>query len=94
MEYIIVITGLIIVAASIYIATVQRIKANKYRKLYEDKVDEFSDIELKVKAILATIKKIDNSGAFENDDEVGAVFKGIRDILFKNFNQKVTDEKS
>lgn len=82
----IIVSLVLISLISIYIARVQRIKMKRYKELYENSIEEMDSVERKISDVLSSIKKIDSSGAFETDDEVGLVFNGIKNILFTYFN--------
>jgi len=85
------IIAIIIVSISIYIAIIQRRKAKLYRDLYENIGDDLDGVETQINVMLSTIKAIDAKGMFEADDEVGVVFKSIKDILIKYFDSKEDD---
>jgi flagellar basal body-associated protein FliL len=92
--YIVLVAIILIVGIALYIAWVQRKKANNYRDLYETTVDKFYEVESQIAAVLVTMKNIDASGVFEADDEVGVVFKSIKEILYRNFKPETIDGES
>ncbi len=56
----------------------------------EDTLNEASDIKeetiLTLEKMSSDMKEIDIRGSFENDDEVGVVFKELKSIIDKNKN--------
>lgn len=56
----------------------------------EDALNETSDIKeetlLTLEKMSSDMKEIDIRGSFENDDEVGVVFKELKSIIDKNKN--------
>ena len=56
----------------------------------EDTLSEASDIKeetiLTLEKMSSDMKEIDIRGSFENDDEVGVVFKELKSIIDKNKN--------
>ena len=56
----------------------------------EDALNEASDIKeetiLTLEKMSSDMKEIDIRGSFENDDEVGVVFKELKSIIDKNKN--------
>ena len=77
----------------LYIAFVQYIKMKKYRKLYNVIFDEINEIESSIKSILYTVKSIDESGAFQSDDETGAVFDAIKTIIYEHFDKEELNDR-
>lgn len=73
----------------IYIAVIQRKKANKYKDLYNVLFDKNEALESSVEAILINMKQIDDTGVFESDDEVGAVFGALKNILNNQFKNNI-----
>lgn len=47
-------------------------------ELFEDFI---SGIEFKISNVISEMEEIDASGAFESEDEVGAVFKQLKDTV-------------
>ena len=55
-------------------------EADEYVKEMEEWIIQF---RLQVNEAYEQMKTLDTKGAFESEDEVGSVFKGLRDIIFK-----------
>ena len=64
---------------------------NLYRKntIYENWTEEFF---VKITKLQDDIKKIDDKNLFETDDEVGAVFDDLANII-KNFDHNIKSNK-
>ena len=57
----------------------------KKNELLEDMIDSTADM---VEATYRGMKKIDSTGHFESDDEIGSVFDGIK-LTIENLNNYV-----
>ena len=44
--------------------------------------DEISELKIKIRNTISTMKEIDTKGGFESDDEVGAIFDGLKEIVY------------
>ena len=94
MYYIIIIGLLTLISGlSIYIAIIQHKKSKKYKDLYDNIFDELEEIETSIQSVLITIKTIDESGAFESDDEIGAVFDSLKTIITNHFKPAYEEEE-
>ena len=63
-------------------------------ELLETWIEDFSD---RISRVQRELSDIDSTGHFESDDEIGAIFEGIKDIIndLNNFVEgEVTSEKS
>tara|TARA_Y100001973_G_C5199500_1_gene336601 strand:+ start:522 stop:791 length:270 start_codon:yes stop_codon:yes gene_type:complete len=60
----------------------------KKNELLEDMIDSTADM---VEATYRGMKKIDSTGHFESDDEIGSVFDGIK-LTIENLNNYVKGE--
>ena len=52
--------------------------------------DEISDIKIRIKNTIEEMRRIDTKGGFESEDEVGAVFNALKEIVYglENSNDK------
>ena len=78
-----------IIILSLLVVTLSYTTANLIRK-NEDLTDQIleaddviTDSYKRFSNALETMRAIDSKGGFESDDEVGAVFDGIKDVLTK-----------
>tara|TARA_R100000152_G_C6758253_1_gene182127 strand:+ start:14 stop:283 length:270 start_codon:yes stop_codon:yes gene_type:complete len=44
--------------------------------------DEITKIRVKIRDTIETMRRIDSKGGFESEDEVGAVFDGLKEIVY------------
>ena len=58
-------------------------------ELLETWIENFSD---KVSQVQSDLNDIDSTGHFESDDEIGAIFEGIKDII-NDLNNFVESEE-
>ncbi len=81
MEYVILILVFLILALSYAVYNL----LSKVEK-YEDFIDQQS---INNETLLETLREIDSKQMFEKDDEVGSLFKQIKDIIiqFKQFEE-------
>lgn len=93
MEYLIGFLLIILLPASIIINVLLLIRGINLVKQNEELVDVIRDYDnrqidtqIKVESMLAKMREIDLKGSFESDDEVGAVFTELKDIVetYKN----------
>lgn len=93
MEYLIGFLLIIILPASIIFNVLLLIRGINLVKQNESLVDvvrEYDnrqiDTQIKVESMLSKMREIDLKGSFESDDEVGAVFTELKDIIetYKN----------
>ena len=62
---------------------------NRKTELLETWIEEFSD---RVSRVQQEMSDIDSTGHFESDDEIGAIFDGIKDII-NDLNNFVESEE-
>ena len=58
-------------------------------ELLETWIENFSD---KVSQVQSDLNDIDSTGHFESDDEIGAIFEGIKDVI-NDLNKFVESEE-
>ena len=61
----------------------------KKTELLETWIENFSD---KVSQVQSDLNDIDSTGHFESDDEIGAIFEGIKDVI-NDLNKFVESEE-
>jgi hypothetical protein len=85
MEIIYIILGAsLILNLALFIGVINLLKQNEE---FEDTVfDTISDVKTKVSTALDALRDIDLKGSFESDDEVGVVFKELKEIV-ENLNE-------
>jgi acyl-CoA synthetase (AMP-forming)/AMP-acid ligase II len=85
MEIIYIILGAsLILNLALFIGVTNLLKQNEE---FEDTVfDTISDVKTKVSTALDALRDIDLKGSFESDDEVGVVFKELKEIV-ENLNE-------
>lgn len=66
-------------------------EADEYVKEMEEWIIEFQKT---VNDSYEQMKELDTKGAFESEDEVGSVFKGLRDIIYKLNDITNEDDKT
>ena len=78
----IVILGLVVIAEGYVIWNLTR-----KTELLETWIENFSD---KVSQVQSDLNDIDSTGHFESDDEIGAIFNSIKDIIndLNNFTEQ------
>lgn len=86
MEIIIIILIIILLIYSIF-STIGIIRASKKVELYEEYIKE---IKKNIMDAYLNMKQIDTIGAFEADDDVGATFSILYDII-KKLNSEITE---
>lgn len=65
------------------------IVVNLYRKC--DKLELWTDATYQmVQSTLADFRKIDSTGHFESDDEIGSIFEQMKETI--NYLEKITEE--
>ena len=69
----IVVLGLVILAEGYIIWNLTR-----KTELLETWIENFSD---KITQVQRELKDIDSTGHFESDDEIGAIFEGIKEVI-------------
>ena len=93
MEYLIGFLLIILLPASIIFNVLLLIRGINFVKRNEqllDAINEYDsrqiDTQIKVESMLEKMREIDLKGSFESDDEVGAVFTQLKDIIetYKN----------
>lgn len=76
--------GLIILISFLVILSVALMYASINLLLKVEAYEEFIDSELKKnETLLETLRKLDSRQMFEKDDEVGTLFKEIRDTIIR-----------
>jgi len=66
-------------------------EAEDYIKIMEEWISEF---QLTVNDSYEQMVELDTKGAFESEDEVGSIFKGLRDIIYKLHTITSEDDKT
>jgi len=63
---------------------------------YSEKIMEREYYSYLVKRMLATLREIDSRGAFESDDEVGAIFNEIKSAItrYESIESDEVDDES
>jgi hypothetical protein len=93
MEYLIGFLLIILLPASIILNVLLIIRGINFVKQNEQLIDVINeydgrqiDTQIKVESMLERMREIDLNGSFESDDEVGSVFKQLKDIVetYKN----------
>jgi hypothetical protein len=93
MEYLIGFLLIILLPVSIIFNVLLIIRGINFVKQNEQLVDVINqydgrqiDTQIKVESMLEKMREIDLKGSFESDDEVGAVFTQLKDIIetYKN----------
>jgi len=93
MDYLIGFLLIILLPASIIFNVLLLIRGINFVKRNEqllDTINEYDsrqiDTQIKVESMLEKMREIDLKGSFESDDEVGAVFTQLKDIIetYKN----------
>jgi len=93
MDYLIGFLLIILLPASIIFNILLLIRGINFVKRNEqllDAINEYDsrqiDTQIKVESMLEKMREIDLKGSFESDDEVGAVFTQLKDIIetYKN----------
>ena len=93
MDYLIGFLLIILLPASIIFNVLLLIRGINFVKQNEqllDTINEYDsrqiDTQIKVESMLEKMREIDLKGSFESDDEVGAVFTQLKDIIetYKN----------
>jgi hypothetical protein len=93
MDYLIGFLLIILLPASIIFNVLLLIRGINFVKQNEqllDAINEYDsrqiDTQIKVESMLEKMREIDLKGSFESDDEVGAVFTQLKDIIetYKN----------
>ena len=68
----------------------------KVEKIDDELVDISLNMEefiVSIKSVYKTLKEVDNKGAFQSDDEVGSIFKDIKQLIV-NINTKYDIEEN
>jgi hypothetical protein len=88
MDYLIGLLLIILLPASIIFNILLLIRGINFVKQNEkllDTINEYDsrqiDTQIKVESMLEKMREIDLKGSFESDDEVGAVFTQLKDII-------------
>jgi hypothetical protein len=88
MDYLIGFLLIILLPASIIFNILLLIRGINFVKQNEkllDSINEYDsrqiDTQIKVESMLEKMREIDLKGSFESDDEVGAVFTQLKDII-------------
>jgi competence protein ComGC len=88
MEYLIGFLLIIVLPVSIIFNILLLIRGINFVKQNEkllDSINEYDsrqiDTQIKVESMLEKMREIDLKGSFESDDEVGAVFTQLKDII-------------
>jgi hypothetical protein len=88
MDYLIGFLLIILLPASIIFNILLLIRGINFVKQNEkllDTINEYDsrqiDTQIKVESMLEKMREIDLKGSFESDDEVGAVFTQLKDII-------------
>lgn len=93
MEYLIGFLLIILLPLSIIFNTILLIRGIGLVKQNEQLVDTINnyddrqmDTQIKLESMLTKMRELDLNGSFESDDEVGAVFTELKDIIetYKN----------
>ncbi len=93
MDYLIGFLLIIVLPASIIFNVLLLIRGINFVKQNEQLLDTITeydsrqiDTQIKVESMLEKMREIDLKGSFESDDEVGAVFAQLKDIIetYKN----------
>jgi hypothetical protein len=93
MEYLIGFLLIVLLPASIIFNTLLLIRGINLVKQNEQLVDTINnyddrqiDTQIKLESMLTKMRELDLNGSFESDDEVGAVFTELKDIIetYKN----------
>lgn len=85
MEIIYIILGAsIVLNIALFIGVRNLLKQNE--ELEDTILDTISDVKTKVSTALDALKDADLKGSFESDDEVGVVFKEMKEIV-ENLNE-------
>ncbi len=93
MDYLIGFLLIIVLPASIIFNVLLLIRGINFVKQNEQLLDTITeydsrqiDTQIKVESMLEKMREIDLKGSFESDDEVGAVFTQLKDIIetYKN----------
>ena len=85
MEIIYIILGAsLVLNVALFIGVRNLLKQNE--ELEDTVLDTISDVKTKVSTALDALKDADLKGSFESDDEVGVVFKEIKEIV-ENLNE-------
>ena len=85
MEIIYIILGAsLVLNVALFIGVRNLLKQNE--ELEDTILDTISDVKTKVSTALDALKDADLKGSFESDDEVGVVFKEMKEIV-ENLNE-------
>jgi len=85
MEIIYIILGAsLVLNVALFIGVRNLLKQNE--ELEDTVLDTISDVKTKVSTALDALKDADLKGSFESDDEVGVVFKEMKEIV-ENLNE-------
>jgi competence protein ComGC len=93
MEYLIGFLLIVLLPASIIFNILLLIRGINFVKQNEQLVDTINnyddrqiDTQIKLESMLTKMRELDLNGSFESDDEVGAVFTELKDIIetYKN----------
>jgi predicted PurR-regulated permease PerM len=93
MEYLIGFLLIVLLPASIIFNSLLLIRGISLVKQNEQLVDTINnyddrqiDTQIKLESMLTKMRELDLNGSFESDDEVGAVFTELKDIIetYKN----------
>jgi competence protein ComGC len=93
MEYLIGFLLIILLPVSIILNVLLIIRGINFVKQNEQLVDVINeyddrqiDTQIKLESMLTKMRELDLNGSFESDDEVGAVFTELKDIIetYKN----------
>jgi hypothetical protein len=82
MLYIHIILGVSIVINVITILGIRNLLIQN-EELEDTLIETMDEVQSKVQTALDTLRDVDIRGAFESDDEVGAVFVELKDIVEK-----------
>ena len=44
--------------------------------------DQIIEMKVRIRDIIENMRKVDSKGGFESDDEVGAIFDGLKEIVY------------
>ena len=85
MEIIYIVLGAsLVLNVALFIGVRNLLKQNE--ELEDTVLDTISDVKTKVSTALDALKDADLKGSFESDDEVGVVFKEMKEIV-ENLNE-------
>ena len=68
----------------------------KVERIDDELIDISFNMEefiVSIKSVYKTLKEVDNKGAFQSDDEVGSIFKDIKELIV-NINTKYDIEEN